>query len=480
MLLPGVVLSRSVSWPSFLCSVTVYTVVDSGPFRVRPCACPAFRGATNSALSVSTVSSLLSLLWTLMLNVVQHFSLVLLLFSLPPINGVCTSCYGAASTCPGVTSSCPWVIGLSANVAVIAAGKGALQVAGLLPSYLLQLFTRPVLEAIHSLTQRPKDGIPFDFTGATFGTVRLAIVSGWVTANEALVEWSDRMESLPFSDPHYESQLKIFQAQISMLAILPSGISTSYGGVFRFILSKLSGFVCKKSGTVSLDVCQDADTSGSPSSRSLPFQATLVRPSSVEQLCSLFSLFILVCVNLGLVPLNALSEFFEDVVWYPLRSGKVSHFAVGFEIVLFYLDLVASNSRYFIGNVHKAYGGMDSVLAAATADAISFNPACKIHGKGNPQGPATSQVSGKEPDPVFKGTLSGFNNKSTMACRAFNLGAKHFSKHVGKDGVCKFFHGCDHPVTTVGAKNGLCLNPGHTGDACTNPDKDPVKKPKRG
>ena len=60
MLLPGVVLSRSVSWPSFLCSVTVYTVVDSGPFRVRPCACPAFRGATNSALSVSTVSSLLS------------------------------------------------------------------------------------------------------------------------------------------------------------------------------------------------------------------------------------------------------------------------------------------------------------------------------------------------------------------------------------------------------------------------------------
>ena len=207
---------------------------------------PPFRPSRAPCISATRASLLFSsfCLGTFMLNVGQQFRIVLLLFSLSCASGVCTSCYGTASTCAGVTAQCPWVVGIPANAAVLAAGKGALQVAGLLPAYLLQLFTRPVLEPIHSLSQRPKDGIPFEFSGATFGTVRQAIVSGWVTSNEALVEWSDRMDSLLFSDPHYESQLKILQAQISMLAVLPSGITGSFGNVFRFILSKLSGFVC--------------------------------------------------------------------------------------------------------------------------------------------------------------------------------------------------------------------------------------------
>ena len=413
-----------------------------------------------------------------MLNVFKSFIIILLLISFSHTSAVCTSCFGSASTCAGATATCPWVVGLTSNIAVISAGKGVLQLTGLLPNYLLQLFTRPVLEAIHALTLQPKDGVPFSFAGASFSSVRLAVASGWVSANEALVEWSDRMDLLDLSAAHYDSQLKILQTQISLLSLLPSGLSSSSGGVFRFILSKLSGFVCKKASSFSLDVCHEVEPPGGSSSRSLTFQASLVRPSSIEQLCSLLTLFVLVCVNLGLVPLNALSVFLEEVVWCPLRTGKLTHFAVAFEVVMFYLDLVANNSRYFIGNVHKVYGGMDSVLASATADAITFNPAFKVSGKGDKVPGATN--SGKEPEAFFKGALAGFSTKSTMACRAFNLGAKHLAKHVGKDSVCKFFHGCDYPVTTAGAKNGLCLDPGHTGDNCTNPDKDPAKKPKRG
>ena len=412
-------------------------------------------------------------------NVFNQFCLILLLSSFSCTSGVCTSCYGSAASCGGVAANCPWEVGLSSNLAVIAAGKGVLQLTGLLPTYLLQLFTRPVLESIHSLTLQPKDGTPFIFGGASFSSVRLAISSGWVSTNEALVEWSDRMDALDMSAPHYESQLKILQTQISLLSHLPSVVSSATGGVFRFILSKLSGFVCKKlSGSFSLDVCHDAESMGSSSGRSLTFQASLVRPSSMDQLCSLLSLFVLVCVNLGLVPLTAISVFLEEVVWCPLRTGKISHFAIAFEVVMFYLELVANNSRFFIGSVHKVYGGMDSVLAAATADAISFNPAFKPSGKANQPGPGTGAA--KEPEAFFKGVLAGSSTKSSYACRSFNLGTKHLAKHVGKDNICKFFHGCDHPVTTAGAKNGLCLDPGHTGDHCTNPDKDPVKKPKRG
>ena len=282
--------------PGFLVTaVPVFGVGARGPgSRFSPCACTAFC-VRNLLCTVSALS--LSLLWDYMLNVFKSFIIILLLISFSHTSAVCTSCFGSASTCAGATATCPWVVGLTSNIAVISAGKGVLQLTGLLPNYLLQLFTRPVLEAIHALTLQPKDGVPFSFAGASFSSVRLAVASGWVSANEALVEWSDRMDLLDLSAAHYDSQLKILQTQISLLSLLPSGLSSSSGGVFRFILSKLSGFVCKKASSFSLDVCHEVEPPGGSSSRSLTFQASLVRPSSIEQLCSLLTLFVLVCVR---------------------------------------------------------------------------------------------------------------------------------------------------------------------------------------
>ena len=115
-----------------------------------------------------------------------HYSALLLMIFVPVVQSVCNVCYGHAEGCGGQANACPWNVQVAQNVAVLAAGTGAaLSLTTLLPTKVLRIFSKTVLDSISALVIRSVG--PYDFNGKTASQVLSAVRLGKVSKDDARI-----------------------------------------------------------------------------------------------------------------------------------------------------------------------------------------------------------------------------------------------------------------------------------------------------
>ena len=95
-------------------------------------------------------------------------ALLLLIFLVCDVDAVCRHCWGTIAGCPGGANDdlCTTITGAAANAAALAAGATtALSLIGLLPVYLLRVFSRRILATLATVSRRGGGATPYDFTG---------------------------------------------------------------------------------------------------------------------------------------------------------------------------------------------------------------------------------------------------------------------------------------------------------------------------
>ena len=115
--------------------------------------------------------------------------LLLLLFFVCSSRAVCRHCWGTIPGCTGTDSddNCTSLTGVAGNVAALITGSStALSCAGLLPVYLLRVFTRRVLDTLATLSRRGSGATPYDFTGKAPDVVIRAVSDRVADADDAI------------------------------------------------------------------------------------------------------------------------------------------------------------------------------------------------------------------------------------------------------------------------------------------------------
>ena len=369
---------------------------------------------------------------------------LLLLISLPFATSVCRSCFGEAAGCTdsGV-EHCPWNTGVAANAAALAAGT-ALTVASLLPSKILRLFHKSVLETISALELRTTTS--FDCSGKSFPEILEAVRLGRASKDDAIGEISAKAAA--FSGADLLTKLEVTKMQIAAIDRLNPKMRNMAGfveGAMLYVLYKLSSAYCSvRTSSASFDVCLECEPASSSSSNPRTFSSSLVRPANEGAMYSLLNAFVATCHSLALASVHSTTSFLEDVVYEPVRVG-VLHWTVAFECMVLYLrklESFGSRGVYTLGTIFARSGGIDSIRAEAAAIAKESYPAAffRSHG-GNP-----SELKPSGNGEIYKGSVKGNSSAKASCCHAWNNGAEHLAKHVGPDGVCKFRHVCSFPM----------------------------------
>ena len=399
----------------------------------------------------------------------------LFLLFLPTVSGVCTSCFGDEPTCAGDASTCPWRTVVASNVAAVAGATGALiALEKVLPNKFVRLFSRSVLHTLSTIAAKPKAGTTFDFDGKTGNQIFSAVKGNYITQDEAITELMYKISVEERKTDSQRDDLKVKDWERAITVIQKSDLKFAHTdvseGVYLFVLAKLSTVIC---GDVagSFDLCVEiADEAPSTSSGgSKRFGASLKRPKSFAQMCSLIHQFQMVCVAAGLCSIMAIAPFLDEVIFEPTRLSSLE-WPVAFELMIGYLRMIENEpSRWRISNVVHASGGMDAKRAEATAMAKGLYPKMcfRTHGgiPGNVDDDNKEDKRSKNKE-AFKGTVIGFNENSKKGCAAWNNGTPHLAKHVDPTGRCLFFHGCNQYVTDKGAA-GQCLAADHKRSGCT-------------
>jgi len=183
-----------------------------------------------------------------------------LAYLVPVCHGVCTSCWGKCEGCTGTTASCPWITGVAANVAVVAGGTGTLALSKLLPVRYLRLFTSGVIRTLVSISTRPMAGT-FEPSGKTLKEIRQAVVGGYLTKSDAMLELMGRLEALDVKHATYEQSKAVLTSMITLVKELnnksiPPTVSTD--GVYLYVLACLSKATCVTK-PLSFDLCVEIE-----------------------------------------------------------------------------------------------------------------------------------------------------------------------------------------------------------------------------
>ena len=108
-----------------------------------------------------------------------HGSLLfMVVLFLPVVAGVCRHCHGDIQHCGGGDSDdgCISFTGTATNAAVLLSTTAtSLNVVKLLPSYLLRIFTRRVLDGLVAVARRPQPTDPYDTSGKSAGEIIHAV-----------------------------------------------------------------------------------------------------------------------------------------------------------------------------------------------------------------------------------------------------------------------------------------------------------------
>ena len=397
---------------------------------------------------------------------------------LPVVEGVCGSCFGTESTCTdNGYSNCPWQRAAIANTAALAAtGVAVISMTLLLPVRLLRLFSPGALSALVGLYRRPREGKDYDLTAASPKSMVAAVNSKYCDRNEAMMECSSRLMDLDPSHAAFDVVKCGLQAALEVLKCMDNTLGSSSQeagteGALTYILARLSG-ITNKADSLSfefnvLEAERDSSKNASSSSTSSRFSANLTRAKTLEQVCSLLNLFVLVACSAGVTSLQLISPFLDEVFYEPIRTKECA-WPVAFEMILLYLHKVETNpSMYNLANVVHSVGGLDTNRKVATKLAEGLYPKAVVDLFRAPRvEPRDVTKEGeKTGDKKFAGTLAGYNTASTKGCVVHNLGGQHLAKYVDKN-KCRFFHGCDQYVTDKGPA-GQCLSTDHVRGDCT-------------
>lgn len=408
--------------------------------------------------------------------------LVLVLF-LPTIEAVCGSCFGQEPTCrDNGFATCPWQLLAGSNTAALAAaGTTMISLTMLLPARLLRVFTSGAISALVGLYRRPREGREFDLAAATPKAIIAAVSSRYVDKQQGMMEISDRLLDLDPTAANYHSVCKGLEAAMAVLTCADGHgkfMSQEAGteGSLSFIIARLSVLTNKDSNAsfdmnvvdAERDAAKDTSSNCDTSSR---YSANLTRAKSLEQVCCLLNLFVLVACSAGVTSLPLIAPFLDEVFYEPIRTGEIT-WPVAFEMVLLYIRMVETQpSLYNLGTVIYKTGGIDAKRKVAASIAEGAYPKAvffRVLG-GKPKD--IKDPHGGKDDQKFTGSLSGFNTASKRGCVVHNMGGHHLAKYV-QNGKCQFFHGCDQHVKDKGTA-GQCLSTDHVRARC---DYDATQK----
>ena len=406
----------------------------------------------------------------------NQLNMICMLMNLCSTGAVCPTCKGACDGCTAGTpgGTCPWITTVAANAAAVVAttAAGIITARSLLPPGLLQAFPRAALDAILLLARMPPAGTPFDLTAATTAAdLRIAYRQGRLSKADVAEGISSLISR--HSSGSSATDLTLLQLQIKTLELELSEPEpqsrTEIGGVFVYLLSRISQFVLKTQTPQWARNVQER--SGASLSATLYFPAPQIADGAVPVICHLF---VMVVHAFGLEHLHAVGPFIHRVVNESVWLHDYT-WSYAYELLLIYLKALDERRMGIsMANIWDS-GSQDTFAKNAAKSAVQrWGPDFaffRTHGgiPGNKQSAAsTSAAAANNAGATTNTKWNGRFTKDAKPCLTFNNGrSEHPRSCLLADGTCKFNHVCDHFLDD-GKK---CGSAAHGRHACDNLNK---------
>jgi hypothetical protein len=382
----------------------------------------------------------------------------------------CPHCSGNFPSCKYATDGkCPTVDQVVSNVAVIAAGVGALSLTGLIRPRFLRMFSRVSFDTLLALVKRTEPGTSFTITASTTPqAIMTAVANGMTTMDQVLITLVQLIDEE--SDAGKAAKLSRRLDCLKLCADIKasskgrggtSGSSLFDSGILTYIWAKVSNFVMEKGMQIKLNGGE-----GKSDSSASDLSAKLSRPVKFSDFAEMMNLFIMFVHGLGVASCMAVTDFYEHVVWDTIRYRGESWQLAHELLLVMFRRIEDSGGKLTLGSVvDETY--LNTVMAEAEANRAMF---FRTPG-GNPGNVNQERNGGK----VDESRIKSNPDPNAGCCVAFNIkNGKHGAKQLNADGTCRFRHVCNHWVKNKGA-NGRCMGsegtPGHAAWQCDNPNK---------
>ena len=289
-------------------------------------------------------------------------ALVLFMYALDGVYGVCPHCKDSIAGCTG-GNDCPLFKEHTANTALFTTRVlgSAPRVTYSFPPELAAAFPRAVCEAVMGLACAPAPGAEIDLENdAKYATCRAVVQAAafhHCSVAEASTVLSARLE-----DATAEVDILKIRGSMDALKLVQDSVVEMTQRVHSFLWSKVSTVVMRRgSAAHRLSVSVKAKAS--------ELTVTLKRPATEFDFCDMLHYYQMVLVGLGLASYWVVSRFLDDVVWATRRmkeSWKVAH-----ELLVLYLAEVGRDptSAITMGTVFRR-GGQDTLMTEARRNAV--------------------------------------------------------------------------------------------------------------
>ena len=289
--------------------------------------------------------------------------LLVIVFGFRMTESVCTLCYGSSSGCPNTDiDHCPITVGTAANAKALAGSVvGTLVVANLLPIKIVRSFPRRVLDSLSAMAAAPISNV-FDCSGKTVKEIFNAVVNGYATPEDAVIELQKNL--LAAAD---EDVTKISKTMDTITGLKRNGARRTNGtreGALLYLWAMTAK--CIGEADVVLIFGESEEDEKDEKSR---YTAKLIRPTSAMDFVSRINIWVMTCQATGVGHALVTTPFLEDVVFGNLRLGK--DWKVVHELLLLYLLQVDTTESMNLSNVY-ASGGQDTKMKEAEANAGKY------------------------------------------------------------------------------------------------------------
>ena len=384
--------------------------------------------------------------------------LFLFLLSFDGVLGV--TCHTCKDTIPGCAggNACPLLAQCITNAAALVAGSmGVISFKHLIPSRLLGIFARSVMDRIVFLAHRSTH-VPFDPAGKTATQVYSAALQGQIGKNEAQSALVTIMDDPALSDAQRHSVASTAAMMAAMT--VPSSQDRHAGntaGCLQFLVATLLKHISTRDGTVSVSGDQ-ATTSAA--TRSLELR--LVPPVSEFHFYEMLNLFVMFSHAFGVGDCSITTAFISQVVHEKMRRRNYS-WMMGYELFMVFLRAVddSEDPTINLATIHSD-GGLDGHAEDAEAAGVidygaTFRKTRVVSAKISPGNEGSEKWNGRDTPSAQK------------ACISYNRGKPHPATSLTKNGTCKFKHVCFKWISGAG-KDAICGSRDHVHGKCDHPD----------
>lgn len=367
-------------------------------------------------------------------------SVVIFMSLVVPMPAVtCLHCKDTIIGCVGGTA-CPLVADVAHNRALFEHGTpGDIKVSQLLPVRLLSLFSQSVCKQLIGMSMAPPGGLEVDLTGSDYvraGDVVRAVFYSHCTPEAGMLELVTRMDGATDAD-----EMTKLKSAIDLLKAKGDVGMTGVAGQFSYIWAKVSNHA-SSANILRLQA---------PASRgtSTDLSAKLVPPTTSQEFFEMIHLYIWALVAFGIVQFPIIMQFFDQIVWRPLRDSADITWQTAYALVNVYLkEIETDQSRTLhFGNVYNR-GKHDTLLAQAKASVVFFRTRAGTAQTGSSN---TAAAAGSASHATWNGKFSA----GQRPCYAYNTGKPHNASSLHPDGTCVYDHVCMQFVSDKG-KGGQC------------------------